>query len=43
MCVSAWGWGLRSEAEEAAGVAASDPSVVYPLPAESGPFLLTCW
>ena len=41
VCVSAWGWGWRSEAEEVAGVAAWHPSVVCPLPTESGPFLLT--
>lgn len=43
VCVSAWGWGLQSEAEEVAGVAVSDPSVVCHLPEESGPFLLTSW
>ena len=36
MCVSAWGWGLRSEAEEVAGVAVSDPSVVVTFPKNLG-------
>lgn len=38
VCVSAWGWGLRSEAEEVAGVAVSDPSVVVTFPKNLGHF-----